>query len=317
MREELADAEALEHLAQHDAGRAHRVREQGQRHPLRLQPGQGRARAWVHGGRNQQRRGRVGVDQRGHRVGRDAGRQAGIDRGEDGAHVLHDGHVLVLRPQAAQEAPGVLVGALQRDGGDLHGHPAQDRLEVGHAPALVAIVAAGRIEQQRAPEVDRDRADPQRSSSKRGGRFSRKAAVPSRGSPVRVGGGEGRDAGPDRRRQIALAPAHDELLLQPHRRRRARGDRVDHRIHGRLQPGALHDAVDQAPRQRLLGPDGGAGQQQLGRARRGRSAGAAARPGSPRARRRGPRGGRRSPRRRRRGGRRRWPARSRRRARGR
>src|SRR5204863_8630895 len=113
-----------------------------------------------------------------------AGRQARIEHAEDGADVLGHAHVAVLGPHATQETAGVVVGAVERAGAGLHAEAAENRLEVRHATALVTVVAGGRVEQQRPPEVDRDRPDLQREASKRGGRFSRNARAPSRGSLV-------------------------------------------------------------------------------------------------------------------------------------
>ena len=78
----------------------------------------------------------------------------------------------------------LLVAALEGGPGNLDPGAAEDTLEVIEPRPAVPVVAAGPVEEQGAPKIDRDGSKLQASSENFAGRLSRKARAPSAGSPV-------------------------------------------------------------------------------------------------------------------------------------
>ena len=91
----------------------------------RPQPLEGAQGAVVDRRRQHQDRPRVGVEQRRHDVGRHAVGQRGIERGQDRANVLDDGHVTVLGPHPSEPRGRVVVGAVERAGDGPDAMPAR------------------------------------------------------------------------------------------------------------------------------------------------------------------------------------------------
>src|SRR5262249_15690403 len=124
------------------------------------------------------------VDQRGHGGRIDLAEDVAPRGPEDRRDVMLHGDIAVGAPDASELAARRVVGGIERSARDAHAGVGQNPLEIVHPSTLVAVVGGRVVEQERAPEIERDRADLQERARKRGGRLVRKGRGPSRGSSV-------------------------------------------------------------------------------------------------------------------------------------
>ena len=202
-------------------------------HAARAQPLERRPRRLVERGRDEQRRAARrraraprGDRRRARRPARDRARAGSPSRARRPAR-----HGWPPTPAAGSTAESSYARSSLLIG-NAHARRREDRVEVAEATGLVAVVAGGGVEEQRAPEVDGDGADATLTSHGRQGVVT-SAAAASRGTRAglprppawRTTTAEGVHAVLDRGGdEIGRPPADHQLFLEADGGRRARED---------------------------------------------------------------------------------------------
>ena len=157
--EQREESRLVEHLSHDLARRTHGVRDDREAGSLGGERLERDASARVDGRWGHQGRARVGADQGRHGLGAQPARQRGIDGLEERHDVFPDRDVPVHLPELTEPAGGGGIASIELGRRYRDADTGQRGLNPGQPLALVAIIARGPVEKQRAPQVERHRTD--------------------------------------------------------------------------------------------------------------------------------------------------------------